>query len=297
MMENTAGGSCEINTLEPDFFWLRAENPDSEAWTLNHNTDRRYLQIHFCIKGSICFYYNQDRYTLDLPADQSLLLYNPQADLPIRAVFAPDSALLSLIISIRQFHALFTSDANYISFLSPENRDHKYYHQQAIHPSMAVVLSQLWNLNIHPSVRTLYCRAKASELLALLFSQNTDTAAEQCPFLVDGNNLRRIRRAKEIMIERMSEPPSLQELAEEIGLPLKKLKEGFRQVYGDSVYSFLFDYKMETARKMLESGQYNVNEVGLKVGYSTASHFIEAFRKKYNTTPKKYLLALSQQGA
>ena len=79
----------------------------------------------------------------------------------------------------------------------------------------------------------------------------------------------------------------------EIGLSLKKLKEGFKQIYGDSVFSFLFDYKMEYARKMLETGQHNVNEVGLKVGYSTSSHFISAFKKKYGTTPKKYLMGLA----
>ena len=34
----------------------------------------------------------------------------------------------------------------------------------------------------------------------------------------------------------MAEPPGLQELADEIGLNLKKLKEGFKQIYGDSVF-------------------------------------------------------------
>lgn len=50
---------------------------------------------------------------------------------------------------------------------------------------------------------------------------------------------------------------------------------------------------MEYARKMLDSGSYNVNEVGLKVGYSTSSHFIAAFKKKFGTTPKKYLMNLN----
>ena len=90
----------------------------------------------------------------------------------------------------------------------------------------------------------------------------------------------------------MAEPPSLQELAYEIELSLKKLKEGFKHIYGDTVYGFLFDYNMEVARKMLNSGVHNVNEVGLKIGYSTASHFISAFKKKYGTTPKKYLQSL-----
>ena len=95
------------------------------------------------------------------------------------------------------------------------------------------------------------------------------------------------------MIQRMAEPPSLQELANEIGLSLKKLKEGFKEVYGDTVFGFLFDYKMDFARKLLETGQHNVNEVGLKVGYSTASHFIAAFKKKFGTTPKKYIQSVN----
>jgi AraC-like DNA-binding protein len=52
---------------------------------------------------------------------------------------------------------------------------------------------------------------------------------------------------------------------------------------------------MEEARRMLASNSYNVNEVGLKIGYSTSSHFIAAFKKKYGTTPKKYLMSLSSQ--
>jgi AraC-like DNA-binding protein len=92
----------------------------------------------------------------------------------------------------------------------------------------------------------------------------------------------------------MAEPPSLESLANQVGLTLKKLKMGFKQIYGDTVYGFLFDYKMEYARQLLDSGSYNVNEVGLKIGYSTGSHFIAAFKKKFATTPKKYLMSMSQ---
>jgi AraC family transcriptional activator of pyochelin receptor len=49
---------------------------------------------------------------------------------------------------------------------------------------------------------------------------------------------------------------------------------------------------MEHARRLLETNQFNVNEVGTQVGYSTASHFIAAFKKKFGTTPKKYVMSL-----
>lgn len=49
--------------------------------------------------------------------------------------------------------------------------------------------------------------------------------------------------------------------------------------------SFLI--KMEFAEKLLDSGDYNVNEVGLKVDYSTSSHFISAFKKNSGRHQKK----------
>ena len=72
----------------------------------------------------------------------------------------------------------------------------------------------------------------------------------------------------------MTNPPSLQELADEIGLSLKKLKEGFKQLYGSTVYQFVLDHKMNFARQLLGSGSHNVNEVALQLGYSNSSHFI-----------------------
>ena len=55
--------------------------------------------------------------------------------------------------------------------------------------------------------------------------------------------LKKIKKAKEIIISRMIEPPTLVQLAKEVDISLKKLKQGFKQVYGTSVFSFLIDYK------------------------------------------------------
>ena len=105
-------------------------------------------------------------------------------------------------------------------------------------------------------------------LLSLFFNRSEDADIEQCPFLVDEVNVAKLKKAKDIIISNMAEPPTLKELSKTIGLSLKKLKEGFKQIYGDTVYAYLFDHKMEVARKLLDTGDYNVNEVGLKVGYS-----------------------------
>jgi len=292
-LKNVAEGSFNEVLIEDGFYVLKIQNDTPQIQKVSREIDSSYIQFHFCLKGIAKFVFNEGRYALEVSEENSLLLYNTQMDLPLNLELNPNSWLVSVVMTIRKFHSLFSREASYIPFLSEENRDKKYYTQEGVSPAIAVVLSQIMSYNLHPSIKELYIKGKVYELVSLYFNKGTDADIQQCPFLVDEDNVRRIRQAKEIMISRMAEPPTLAELSDEIGLSLKKLKEGFKQIYGDSVFSFLFDYKMEYARKMLETGQHNVNEVGLKVGYSTASHFIAAFKKKFGTTPKKYTQASS----
>jgi len=276
-LKNNAPGILEETQIGDGFFILKFQNETTENQSIIRDVDSNYIQFHFCIKGEIRFNFNNGSYTIQLSEENSLLLYNPQRDLPLNLDMEPNSWLISILIPIKKFHSLFSKEADYIPFLGEGNREKKYYTDGSITPSMAVVL---------------YFKGKVYELLSLYFNRPENADIEQCPFLVDEENVLKIRKAKEIIIARMAEPPSLTELAQEIGLSLKKLKDGFKQIYGEPVYAFLFDYKMEVARQLLASGIHNVNEVGLKVGYSTSSHFIAAFKKKFGTTPKKYVTSL-----
>jgi len=292
-MENNGVSSIYETVIEKGFYVLRIKNESEGFQHKKQAVNQDIIQFHFCLKGQTNFTFNEGRYTFQVQEDHSMLLYNPQKALPIDVELAPNTWMASVLISITKFHSLFSSDANHISFLSPENSSRKYYDNLPFSSSIAVVLSQILQAKVHDSMKSLYFKGKVYELLSLYFNKSEDPSVEQCPFLVDEKNIQKIRQAKAIILERMTDPPSLEQLALEIGLSLKKLKEGFKQLYGDTVFAYLLDHKMEEARRMLDSQKYNVNEVGLKLGYSTASHFITAFKKKYGTTPKKYLGSVS----
>jgi AraC-like DNA-binding protein len=270
-------------------------NIGAEEKTYKREIERHFIQFYFCSQGDVLFNFNNGNYKIPLQKETSLLLYNPKQELPLHVNLSEATELLSILIPIKKFHELFSTDANYIPFLSEENKEKKYYKQQEITPQVGMVLNQIKEYNLHDAVKKLYFKAKVLELLSLYFHQSNKSEKEQCPFLADQANMPKIKKAKEIIISKISEPPSLQALANEVGLPLNRLKEGFKQVYGTSVFSFLLDYKMEYARQLLASGSHNVNEVGVEIGYSTASHFIAAFKKKFGVTPKKYIMGLQQQ--
>ena len=292
-MENNDISSFSETKIENGFVVLRTKNDSDILVNKKKDVNKDVIQFHFCLKGQTNFIFNQGNYTFQVQENHSMLLYNPQKPLPINVELTPETWMISILISIAKFHSLFSSDANHISFLSPENSSKKYYDNLPFTSSIAVVLSQILQARVHDSMKSLYFKGKIYELLSLYFNKNDDSSIEQCPFLIDEQNVQKIRKAKDIILDRMIDPPSLDALALEIGLPLKKLKQGFKQVYGDTVFAYLLEHKMQEARRMLDSQKYNVNEVGLKLGYSTSSHFIAAFKKKYGTTPKKYLGSVS----
>ena len=263
MFKNVGKSSFEEINLEKGFYVLHFQNESNKVQNFEREINSTFIQIHFCLRGSSKFLFNNNSYSFDVLDNRSILLYNPQRTLPINLD------------------------------IQPKTTNRKYYDDAEIKPTVSIVLQQIINSSINSAIRELYVKGKVYELLSLHFQKDETAAGEYCPFLVDEQNVLKIRKAKEIIIANMAEPPSLQELANEIGLNIKKLKEGFKQIYGDTVFSFLFDYKMEHSRRLLETNQYNVNEVGLQVGYSTASHFIAAFKKKFGTTPKKYVMSLN----
>ena len=290
--KSIAIGTTQDFIVDEGVIVLKISNDLDNNRDFNYDIDKNHIQFHFCLKGSCKFLFNNSSYSFPVENGSSIMLYNPQQELPINASLGSGSLVLSVLISIKKFHGLFSKQADQISFLNQENIGNKFYKEKKMGPMISVVLNQMIQQSLHESTYKLYLRAKVFELMSLYFNKDKEMDIEQCPFLVDDKNIKKIRLAKDIIISRMIEPPTLNDLANEVEISLKKLKQGFKQVYGASVYVFLLDYKMQVSKRLLSSGNYNVNEVALRVGYSTATHFINAFKKKFGTTPKKYLMSL-----
>ena len=116
-------GSLEVITVEDDFTLLLFQNDGEENFCTQREVQSGLIQFHFGLKGKAKFIFNQGNYALDLKEEKSLLLYNPQKELPLNLEIEPNSWVISVIISIQKFHSLFSSEANYITFLSADNKD------------------------------------------------------------------------------------------------------------------------------------------------------------------------------
>ncbi|MGI9533188.1 helix-turn-helix transcriptional regulator [Lutimonas sp.] len=278
--------------IEDGFYLLKFQNEEDRAIEISRKVDKSFLQLHFSIKNAAGLKFNGGHYVLDLPENKSFLLYNPEQDLPIHLELQPGAKVISLLIRIEKFHTFFTQEAGLIHFLSGENKSKKCYRDKELNPNEMMVLNQIFHYGLHSSLEKLYSRGKVYELISLYFHKSDNDGIQNCPFLEDEANVEKIQKAKHILIENMTEPPTLTELAHQINLPLQHLKDGFKHIYGETVFAYLVNYKMEYARKLLTTRKYNISEVSFEVGYSTSSHFIAAFKKKFGATPKRYMSSL-----
>lgn len=250
--------------------------------------DASYIQFHFCISGSITFNYNKGAYNLKLDEGKFLTLYNPEKHLTIDAIAAKNSKVISVLIPIVEFHKLFSSSSSDIPFFENKSLNQKHYSENLISNSILIVLNQIIKNDMDNSTRSLLYKAKIYELFSLIFKKTKEIDLDQCPFLKNDENLKKIAKAKDVILKDIKNPPSLIELSKTIDLSLKNLKKGFKEIYGKPVYKYLFDFKMERAKQLLSNGNLNVNEVSYDLGYSSSSHFIAAFKKKYGITPRTY---------
>lgn len=168
----------------------------------------------------------------------------------------------------------------------------------SLSPTMQGVLWQVLRCPYQGMTKRMYLESKALEVAALMLEQEREAqqgrrAASQIPqgstIALKPDEVDRIHLAREILLRNVEQPPSLMELARQVGLNDNSLKRGFKQVFGQPVFAYLLNYRMEQAQQLLMAGELKVGEVMQRVGFRSRKYFAEAFRKKFGVNPKDYL--------
>ena len=168
--------------------------------------------------------------------------------------------------------------------------DQHYYRSGTMSPSMQIALYQMLNCPYQGLTKRLFLESKAMELIALQLEQSVfgNNGARMLQALRPAD-IERIHEAKDIIVRNVKQPPSLMGLARQVGLNDFKLKKGFRQVFGKTVFGYLHEHRMEQSRQFLEEGKMNVKEVSYAVGYMNSHSFSDAFKKQFGVRPITYL--------
>jgi AraC family transcriptional regulator, transcriptional activator of the genes for pyochelin and ferripyochelin receptors len=164
-----------------------------------------------------------------------------------------------------------------------------YRQEEKLTVPMHQLIQQILRCPFQGTVKRLYLESKCLELMALKIHQTITTeplAKAYQPLTAADRD--RIHDAKAILLHDIAHPPSLLALAKQVGLNDHKLKVGFRQEFGTTVFGYLHQHRMVKAQSLLATTHLNIQDIARIVGYASRSRFATAFRKQFGVNPKVY---------
>ncbi|MEH2084957.1 MAG: AraC family transcriptional regulator [Nostoc sp.] len=166
-----------------------------------------------------------------------------------------------------------------------------YFRSNLITPMMQYKVQDILHCPYQGMIKRIYLESKVLELLTLLLMEEAGIQIEsRTPKPLKSGTLERILYARDLLLQRLDNPPSTAELARLVKLNEYTLKRGFVKVFGKPLFAYLHDYRLEQARQLLETGEMKVSEVAQKIGFASRNYFAAAFRKKFGINPKQYLM-------
>ena len=166
-------------------------------------------------------------------------------------------------------------------FIAPKNL--------SIPIALSVALNDLEVSQMMGNASPMYLEAKVTECLSL-FMRETEGKEPVNAKIVGFSDRDKIYQARDIICSEYLNPPSLHDLALRVGTNECTLKAGFKEAFRTTVFSYLFDYRMNIAIHYLLDTNKSIGEVAGLVGYEHQAHFCTAFKRKFNVTPSEYRL-------
>jgi AraC-like DNA-binding protein len=168
-----------------------------------------------------------------------------------------------------------------------EGNYRSFAHWSTISPEMTQVIQQILHCPHVGVLKLLYLQGKARELIALALQPFLPKVIA-LPSRLKPEEIERIHHAKNLFLAQLDRPPSLAELAQQVGLNQFSLGQKFKQVFNTTLFRYLHDYRLDVARQLLADRSLRIEEVAQRVGLTNRGYFAAAFRKKFGLSPKDY---------
>jgi len=101
----------------------------------------------------------------------------------------------------------------------------------------------------------------------------------------------------ELMEANLSEPLSLLDIADHVGLSRRQIERLFRTEMGRSPARYYLEIRLDRARHLLIQSSLPVVEVAVACGFVSASHFSKCYRELYARSPQQERLDRKQLAA
>lgn len=152
-----------------------------------------------------------------------------------------------------------------------------------------LILKDLENSDIYSGkMREIFIESKILEMICRSFSASKNHELPKELNLSD-HDMIAVKKAREILLKNMSNPPSIKELARICAINEFKLKKGFKQCFNTTIYKMLQDERLKNAKELLMRNDISVKEAASMVGYRSLAHFSKIFKAQYKILPVEFV--------
>ncbi len=283
-------------------FTMMEIRPGFEIWSFHGKFDHDVLMsfqdappaigFSFCFSGRFFHDYRSDGHCFEtVPQSQQVVFY-PFPDMTARLVGNMAFSRLSVLLSPERFLECFDRDMDALSPALQQLVEKGYIvpflHTAHLNPLVGTLLDQLRQCPFRGIIRKRFFEGCALQLIMLqLQALESSCAKRVAPLRIDPRAQKRLLRVKELLENRLDDPPSLSALAREAAMSPPTLNKCFRHLYGTTVFEYLRRQRFDQAKTMLEQG-LSVTEASLAVGYESIASFSLAFKKRFGYAPSQY---------
>ena len=250
------------------------------------------VELHFSLTGGGIMENYLTNKRLDIKANQHNIIYGPDFDGV--AEFSTNGPLKFFEVNFQRerFIDLTSESGTLLKSFGESIMNNRAVEISAenlpISLAMHSCINDIMGCQFTGGLKLLFLQSKCLELLALQ-AQAFEVAAKKTekPTVRSAYDKERIYYAREYLLANACKPPSLIELAKVAGINEFKLKQGFKEIFGDTVFGYLSDYRLMKAKELLADKQVDIKNISDDLGYSSVQHFSKAFSKKFGISPGK----------
>lgn len=245
------------------------------------------VRLHFGLKGNYSFTYRQLGRTFDLIGGHHNLMYSREFNIDV-APHSPELETFGVQFPRERFIQFTAGASDALQRFAQCILEGKSVlfseHWGAVDPAIEQVIRQITHCAYGGDLKRLFLLSKSIELLVL--SADACSAAPEPTFLKTKSDKERIIAARDMVNERVDDPPNLSEVARAVGLNECKLKRGFKETFRTTVFGYLSEQRLQLALQHLRDTDKTAAEISAELGYASPQHFNNAFKKKFGRTPQ-----------
>ncbi len=109
---------------------------------------------------------------------------------------------------------------------------------------------------------------------------------EKKRLILKQTDVQKIREVHDYILSNLEQKlPSLKDLSHQLGTNEFKLKYGFKQLYGITIYRFLIKKRLEKANMLIQHSEKSLKVIAYNLGFKSFPHFSRAFKQQFKYTP------------